>query len=191
MSSRDLAQSSSRASRTARARTATAIATAVALVAALVGCGSSDSGSTTTAAPSSTSAGALQPLQQTLIDVVKTVSPEVVQIDTPTGLGSGVVFDDKGDIVTNAHVVGSYQQFGVIVSGSGQQKATLVGSYPQGDIAVVRLTDSTPHPPPLPTPPRFRWVSSRSRSGTRSGFGRASPTGSFRPLDGRSRRATG
>ena len=38
----------------------------------LVGCGSSDSGSTTTAAPSSTSAGALQPLQQTLIDVVKT-----------------------------------------------------------------------------------------------------------------------
>jgi S1-C subfamily serine protease len=35
------------------------------------------------------------------------VSPAVVQIQTSVGLGSGVVYDDKGDIVTNAHVVGN------------------------------------------------------------------------------------
>ena len=32
--------------------------------------------------------------------------PSVVQITTSDSTGSGVVYDDKGDIVTNAHVVG-------------------------------------------------------------------------------------
>jgi S1-C subfamily serine protease len=34
------------------------------------------------------------------------VAPSVVQIETGSGLGSGIVYDDRGDIVTNAHVVG-------------------------------------------------------------------------------------
>ena len=35
------------------------------------------------------------------------VLPSVVQISTSEGSGSGVVYDAKGDIVTNAHVVGT------------------------------------------------------------------------------------
>src|SRR5580692_7235417 len=39
--------------------------------------------------------------------VVRQVLPSVVLIRTPDGLGSGVVLDQAGNIVTNAHVAGS------------------------------------------------------------------------------------
>jgi putative serine protease PepD len=77
---------------------------------------------------------------------VRKVSPAVVQIETPSGLGSGVVFDATGNIVTNAHVVGAYQRFVVTLAGGSKHNATLVGSYQQGDLAVVRLADAKPHP---------------------------------------------
>jgi S1-C subfamily serine protease len=56
------------------------------------------------------------------------------------------VFDGKGNIVTNAHVVGAHRDFQVTLSGGRNHKATLVGSYPQGDLAVVHLTDAKPAP---------------------------------------------
>jgi S1-C subfamily serine protease len=109
-------------------------------VAALVaGCGGGGGNSSTATSPG---AG----IQQPFIQVVKSVSPQVVQIKTPTGLGSGIVFDTKGDIVTNAHVVGSDQQFTVTLNGGKQRSATLIGSDPAGDIAVVRLSGSAPEP---------------------------------------------
>lgn len=37
--------------------------------------------------------------------MIRRVAPSVVQISTPQGLGSGIVLDDRGDVVTNAHVV--------------------------------------------------------------------------------------
>jgi S1-C subfamily serine protease len=36
-----------------------------------------------------------------------------VEVATTDGLGSGVVYDTNGDIVTNAHVVGTSSQFQV------------------------------------------------------------------------------
>ena len=45
-------------------------------------------------------------LQDAFVSVNRRVSPSVVQIETGDGLGSGIVFDGKGNIVTNAHVVG-------------------------------------------------------------------------------------
>ena len=39
-----------------------------------------------------------------------------MQIETSEGLGSGIVFDTKGDIVTNAHVVGTATTFKVTTS---------------------------------------------------------------------------
>src|SRR5919109_2285242 len=52
-------------------------------------------------------------LQNAYERVVRAVSPSVVQIETRAGLGSGIVFDRQGDIVTNAHVVGSARSFTV------------------------------------------------------------------------------
>jgi hypothetical protein len=41
-------------------------------------------------------------LQQRFVSIVKAVCRSVVQIATPLALGSGVVFDALGDVVTNA-----------------------------------------------------------------------------------------
>ena len=41
-------------------------------------------------------------LQQRFVSIVKAVCPSVVQIAAPLALGSGVVFDALGDVVTNA-----------------------------------------------------------------------------------------
>ena len=48
--------------------------------------------------------------------MVKDVLPSVVQIQASSELGSGIVYDDKGHIVTNAHVVGNEKTFKVTTS---------------------------------------------------------------------------
>jgi putative serine protease PepD len=69
------------------------------------------------------------------------VSPSVVQIETTDGLGSGIVFDSRGDIVTNDHVVGNSKTFTVTTSaGAGRQlKGTLVGTFAPDDLAVIKV----------------------------------------------------
>ncbi|MFF8968149.1 S1C family serine protease [Streptomyces sp. NPDC014995] len=72
--------------------------------------------------------------------VIRDVLPSVVQIQTGSELGSGVVYDDKGHIVTNAHVVGDARIFRVTTASSREAlAATLVYSYPEQDLAVIRL----------------------------------------------------
>jgi S1-C subfamily serine protease len=63
----------------------------------------------------------------------------VVQINSGQAIGSGVVFDAQGDIVTNAHVVAGSQRFEVIGTDGQHHTATLRGSFPAGDLAVVRV----------------------------------------------------
>ncbi|MBY8876497.1 S1C family serine protease [Actinacidiphila acidipaludis] len=83
-------------------------------------------------------------LQTAYQNAVKKVLPSVVSISTDQGLGSGVVYDDKGDIVTNAHVVGNSKTFEVSLATGGQPLgAKLVASYPPSDLAVIKL-DSVP-----------------------------------------------
>jgi S1-C subfamily serine protease len=75
-------------------------------------------------------------------DVVRQVLPSVVLISTGEGLGSGVVLDKAGNIVTNAHVAAQATSFKVQVSGDpAPRTATLVGSYPPDDLAVIRVDD--------------------------------------------------
>jgi S1-C subfamily serine protease len=114
----------------------------VAGLAGLAACGGGHH-SKTPASPQAGSAAALA-LQQQFVNVVKKVSPQVVQIRTPVGLGSGVVIDGKGHVVTNAHVVGIATRFVVTLSGGDRHPATLAGTAPESDLAVVRLTDTTP-----------------------------------------------
>jgi S1-C subfamily serine protease len=74
--------------------------------------------------------------------VVRQVLPSVVLIRTPDGLGSGVVLDRSGNIVTNAHVAGNATEFGVQVAGDTTPRtAKLVGTYPPDDLAVIRADD--------------------------------------------------
>jgi len=83
--------------------------------------------------------------QDQLIRVVDAISPAVVQIQTADGLGSGVVYNGKGDIVTNAHVVGSFKTFKITLA-NGTFDGALVGSFAADDLAVVHVKGATPRP---------------------------------------------
>jgi S1-C subfamily serine protease len=58
---------------------------------------------------------------------------------TQQAQGSGFVYDDKGDIVTNQHVVDGAQSISVKFWNGKTYKATLVGSDPSSDLAVVKV----------------------------------------------------
>src|SRR5262249_59326324 len=76
------------------------------------------------------------------------------------GLGSGVVLDGKGNIVTNAHVAADATEFQVQVVGQAEPRpAKLVGAYRPDDLAVIRADD-----PAGLTPARFG-DSSKARAG--------------------------
>jgi putative serine protease PepD len=114
---------------------------AVALVASACS-GNDRSASSTPAVPVGRPAATFQ---EQLVRDVRAVSPSVVQIATSSGLGSGVVYDNKGNIVTNAHVVGGAKTFKVTLA-SGSHTGKLVGSFPPDDLAVVQVEGATPKP---------------------------------------------
>lgn len=91
-------------------------------------------------------------LQQQYVSAVAKVLPSVVQITNGHDLGSGIVFDAQGDIVTNAHVAANATSFQVTLAGSPTPvPATLVGAYPPDDLAVIHLDT----PPPSLHPATF------------------------------------
>lgn len=94
---------------------------------------------TSTTAPAIPASGGAVALQDQFVAVIKQVSPSVVEIETSAGLGSGVIYDAKGDIVTNAHVVGTDTTFTVTLSDGRSFPGTLVGTYGPDDIAVIRI----------------------------------------------------
>jgi putative serine protease PepD len=83
---------------------------------------------------------ALSSLQQQFEQVVSRVLPSVVEISTSEGTGSGIVYDNKGDIVTNAHVVGTATTLRVsLASGGKALAARVVGVFAPDDLAVIRV----------------------------------------------------
>jgi S1-C subfamily serine protease len=93
-------------------------------------------------APKSSSSSSLTAsgLQGQLEKVIRGVLPSVVQISTKNSTGSGVVFNAQGDIVTNAHVVGTAKTVDVRPATSDKElSATVVGTFPPDDLAVVRV----------------------------------------------------
>ncbi|MER6997808.1 trypsin-like peptidase domain-containing protein [Streptomyces sp. NPDC000410] len=84
-------------------------------------------------------------LEKAYKNVIKNVLPSVVQIEAGEGLGSGVVYDNRGHIVTNAHVVGREKDFKVTVAtDKAPLAAVLVATYPEQDLAVIKL-DKVPN----------------------------------------------
>jgi S1-C subfamily serine protease len=58
---------------------------------------------------------------------------------TVEALGSGFVFDDRGDIITNDHVVQGAAKIRVSFTGDASYPAAVVGTDPSSDLAVIRV----------------------------------------------------
>ena len=133
--------------------------------------GPSQSTTTSSPAPSASAASsapsssapvpiAASEFQSAIRQVVQRVKPAVVQITTqqvqagqfnqpftvPSGVGSGVIYDKQGHILTNDHVVSGAKQFLVTLpDGRTFKDAKLIGSDPQTDLAVIQISgDNVP-----------------------------------------------
>ncbi|WP_432508794.1 S1C family serine protease [Kineococcus auxinigenes] len=123
---------------------------ASALTAGLLGAFGQDAGTTSTAS-SSGATRTIQGVSETTVNwqaVVDSVSPSVVAVgvtsSTSSGEGSGIVYDDAGHVVTNDHVVsgaGTNARIVVTLSDGRQYGATVVGTDPATDLAVLQLQD--------------------------------------------------
>jgi len=109
----------------------------VALVVAMLLAGCTDT--TQAATPSLAVTPSALALQQQFVQVVKQVGPAVVLIQTSEGLGSGIVFDSGGNIVTNNHVVDNATSFQVTLPNGKQFPARAVGTFPADDLTVLHI----------------------------------------------------
>lgn len=103
-----------------------------------------------------TDRGALASDEQSTIKLFQTASTSVVYITTssirrynfnlfeiPQGTGSGFIWDDDGHIVTNFHVIEGASRFKVTLADKSTRQATVVGTAPDRDLAVLKLEGST------------------------------------------------
>ena len=149
------------------------IVLALVLVLALAGCLGGDDESDRAPARAPPGGAAATAVQDRFVEVVEPVSPSVVQISTDSGLGSGVVYDGKGHIVTNHHVVAGSRRFDVTLANGRRHPAALVGDFPPEDLAVIRLEGDRRPPPASATRRSSGSARSRSRSATRWACARA------------------
>jgi len=105
------------------------------------GTGIVQSGTNTGASVPSLTGGNIEAVREA---VVAKVRPAVVQINVVTpsgqGLGSGVIIDQRGYIVTNQHVVDGAQRLEVMLYDGTKLPGQLVGTDPADDLAVVKVT---------------------------------------------------
>ena len=75
--------------------------------------------------------------------VIAKVSPSVVQINVTlangSAIGSGVIIDKRGYIVTNNHVVDGAQSVDVVLFDGTKISAQVVGTDPTDDLAVLKI----------------------------------------------------
>lgn len=81
--------------------------------------------------------------------VYQIIQPSMVLVQTRSrdangqnerGLGSGVVIDDRGDILTSLHVVANTSDIQLTFADGTQSGAQVVSTQPENDIAVLRAT---------------------------------------------------
>ncbi|MDA4129759.1 MAG: S1C family serine protease [Thaumarchaeota archaeon] len=84
----------------------------------------------------------LQSFSDALASVVRRVSPSVVQVSSGRGVGTGVVWDKEGHIVTNSHVLGRSTKVEVSFAGGESLEATIVGQDRYSDIAVLKVENA-------------------------------------------------
>jgi serine protease Do len=103
-----------------------------------------------------TAAAQAVPFRDAIYQVVEMVKPAVVQVTNeqaglgsfgqstaiPVGVGSGIIYDNQGHILTNNHVVDGATKLVVSLSDGRAFDATLVGKDPQTDLAVIQISGS-------------------------------------------------
>jgi S1-C subfamily serine protease len=102
--------------------------------------------------------GDLDPDEKRTIDLFQKARGSVVYINTrervldpwtrnvfsiPRGTGSGFVWDERGHVVTNFHVVAGASEARVRLNDGRDSPASLVGVSPDHDLAVLRINVST------------------------------------------------
>jgi 2-alkenal reductase len=97
--------------------------------------------------------------ESTLIALYSRINPAVVKIITYSGdnsspfsggQGSGFVYDNDGDIVTNAHVIHGANQIEVVFSDNTTREAEIVGEDLHSDLAVIKVTGMPANVFPVP-----------------------------------------
>ncbi len=97
-------------------------------------------------------------IQTTITQAVKKVGPTVVTVvgsipgqttffgttGDQTVSGSGIFISGQGYVLTNNHVVEGTQGVNIILSDGTQEKATIVGTDPYSDIAVLKADGKVP-----------------------------------------------
>ncbi len=134
------------------------LAVGAVLVIALVMTGALDidrGGSVTATAPDTTTQKIdIDPEDTTLAEAVAAKSlPSVVSISTEAvssdgsssgSIGSGVILDTDGNILTNNHVIEGATAIAVTLDDGTSYEAELVGTDASSDLAVIRLKDADP-----------------------------------------------
>jgi serine protease Do len=64
------------------------------------------------------------------------------------GLGTGVIVDEQGHIITNNHVIGDSTEVNVRLSSEKTVKARVIGTDPRSDIAVIKIKVKAELPKP-------------------------------------------
>lgn len=108
--------------------------------------GGKTSGTTSTRTTSSSVSTVSNVVTQQETAIAK-VEPAVVELDVATAqgqaIGSGVIIDANGDIVTNNHVVSGAQTINAVLSDGKTVQAQLVGTDAADDLAVVHIAPYT------------------------------------------------
>jgi S1-C subfamily serine protease len=143
---------SSATSRLRRRSLPFALTTAGLLALTLAGCSlSSSTGATTnngsrvgqSAAATVVVPPSASDLQQTVVNVIRTVQPSVVEItargSSGGAVGSGEIITNDGYIVTNDHVVDGFSSYSVTLANGQSYSATLKGQAPDDDLALLKI----------------------------------------------------
>jgi S1-C subfamily serine protease len=77
--------------------------------------------------------------EEPIAAVAEAIAPAVVQIETDIGLGSGVVYDPDGLIITNNHVVEGDDAVEVRMADGSVVDGEVLGTDPLTDVAVVKV----------------------------------------------------
>ena len=119
----------------------------------------------TAAAPAPTRGPSLTNDETNNIEVFQAASPSVVFVtntqlrrqrfslnvlEIPKGSGTGFVWDKSGLIVTNYHVIYGANKINIAMQSGSQYEATVVGTSPEKDIALLKIEAPEETLQPLP-----------------------------------------